>query len=236
MIRPPEMLRTIRGVPFVAIGFAITILFVVADQPVKAPDTIEEVGQGLFKIGLVKIDAGERTLSLPAELNMKDEVVEYLLVTGKGKTHESILTTKATAEHVHIAALLLGLNKKGGTKIDGSIEWQGNGKKIRKPLSQIFEIRPGVREDKERVRLTEKIWNYTGSLEVKGKGLAANLTGSLISLIEDPEALVTSLAPSRTNDDAHFASPEHLPPKLQMPVTLILKFPPVKPEPLPTSE
>lgn len=192
------------------------------------PEAVESLGQDRYRIGLVEVDAAKRTLTIPAFLNMNEEVVEYLLVTEKGKTHESVLSTKADPTRIHLGALLLGINKLPTASLDGYVEWQGNGVLEREPLHAILEVGPGGESKRE--PFPKGAWTYTGSREKADKSFAAATSGSIISLIDDPDALINSTADTRANDDVHFPASGHLPPKLQMPVKLVLVFPPLPAE------
>src|SRR5512141_70990 len=72
---------------------------------------IRQTGSNIFEIGLVRLDGSLRTISLPARVRLRDEVVEYALVTEEGKGYESIFTTAARPADIHVAALLLGLGE-----------------------------------------------------------------------------------------------------------------------------
>jgi hypothetical protein len=72
------------------------------------PPPLKEVAPGVFQIGLVQLDKTRKSVQFPAVLNMDHGLIEYLLVTTRGKTHESLLKTDAQPYHVHVAMLLLG--------------------------------------------------------------------------------------------------------------------------------
>lgn len=206
--------------------FALPLLVfspLVAEEKQKVGE-VEELGEGRYRIGLIEVDARKRTLTIPAVLNMREEVVEYLLVTEKGKTHESVLSTKATPARIHLAALLLGIKgpDPSARALDGYIEWQGNGVARKEPLHRLLQV--GTGGETERVAFPQGAWVYTGSRETPEKGLSASGTGSIISLIDDPDALVNSTSETRSNDEVHFPAQKALPPKVQMPVRLVLIF------------
>ncbi len=81
------------------------------------PDaTVKELEDGRIQIGKVIVDKKQRTLTLPTEVNMRSGVVEYFLVTVRGKVHESVLRTEVEPYHLHMAMLLLGA--KAATNAD----------------------------------------------------------------------------------------------------------------------
>ena len=84
------------------------------DQP-QLPRNLplKQVGPGIFDLGKVRLNKNDRTVTIPAAINMREGTVEYLLVTTAGKTHESVLRTDAEPYHIHLAMLLLAAKGKG---------------------------------------------------------------------------------------------------------------------------
>ena len=81
-------------------------------QSLEAPSStnaiLRLVRPGVYEIGSVRLDKALREVSFPAEMNMDDGPIEYLLVHKGGKRHESILVTEAEPLHIQSALLLLG--------------------------------------------------------------------------------------------------------------------------------
>ncbi len=80
------------------------------------PPPLMEVSPGVYQIGLVQLDKSNKSVQFPAVLNMDHGLIEYLLVTTRGKTHESLLKTEAEPYHIHVAMLLLGAKGAAQTK------------------------------------------------------------------------------------------------------------------------
>src|SRR5687768_1931326 len=51
---------------------------------------LKKVDAGIFEIGKVRLDSAQKTITLPAVVNMDKGPVEYLLVSSTGKLHESV--------------------------------------------------------------------------------------------------------------------------------------------------
>ena len=81
---------------------------------------VRQVEPGIYEVGLVRLDQRRRSITLPAVLNKAQGLMEYFLVTGYGKTHESILKTQAEPYHIHLAMLLLGAHGPGNAAFPGS--------------------------------------------------------------------------------------------------------------------
>ena len=94
-----------------------------AQEEPQAPSVpnIREVAPGQYEIGLIHLDQKAQTLSFPGALNLNQGLMEYLIVTPEGSTHESLLVTDARPTDVQFAMLLLG------AKGSGALERTGNG-------------------------------------------------------------------------------------------------------------
>ena len=64
--------------------------------------------------------------------------------------------------------------------------------------------------------MTRGPWTYTGSRLIEGQVIAQEI-GSIISLIEDPDALVNNPRPGRENDELWEIKPAGLP-EIETPV------------------
>lgn len=198
-------------------------------------------GMERSRIGLVSIDHKSRTISFPARLNMCSGIIEYAVVNSKGKTHEALLTTEALPLHVHLAALLLRIARAEGggepTKVSIEVEWQPNGPARRVRLESLIARVKGVPLDPSATNaakpgdeqvLTEPgdslelgPWVYGGSLVRRGALMAA-VEGSVISLLNDPAALISNPRPGNSNDRLHVPAND-LPPAPNFPVVIHLR-------------
>ena len=191
---------------------------------------LKVVGPGLFQLGNVTLNNKEHTVSFPATLNLNGGQMEYLLVTGYGKTHESILRTEAKPFDIHVAMLLLGakgsatnwlsgdprpansgpLEDPSKTEVAGDpvgvdITWHVDGNRFHRRAEDL------VFNEKTGSGMGEAKWVYNGSRVGEGF-FAAQLGGSVISLITDVDALVNSEIEGHDNDDIWTVSTNNLPP------------------------
>ena len=91
----------------VAAIFLAALLPCSAMEPPAAAGLPDESGDS-FTVGKITVDKRARTVRFPAKVNMAEGVLEYLLVTDKGKTHESLLATAVSPYQLNIAMLLIG--------------------------------------------------------------------------------------------------------------------------------
>ena len=191
---------------------------------------VKTIAPGIYQIGKVRLEHAKRSVSFPAVLNMNQALVEYLVVSAAGKTHESLLKTTAEPYHIHTAMLLLGA--KGiqgrpfpedktkpipGDAVRIEISWNEQGSR------KTFRGEDWIVDQSTKQTVSAGDWTYVGS-NVEDGVFRAQQEGSIISLIEDPDALINNPRPGRDNDDNWKIKSEGLPP-LESPVevTIFLK-------------
>jgi hypothetical protein len=159
-------------------------------------------------------------------------VVEYLLVTTTGKTHESVFNTEAEPQHIHMALLLLGARPAysndfprdltvpvPGERVDLAVRWTANGKTSMQ-TAEDFVITTNNQQ-----RLVRGPWVYNGSFLTDRRFLAQQ-EGSIISIQIDPVALINNPRSGCENGDLHHVNTSAMPPDqtpLEMQITLSAK-------------
>jgi hypothetical protein len=199
------------------------------------------VAPGVLQLGRVRVDKTRRAVSFPARLNMAYTnalLMEYILVTDYGKTHESILKTDAQPYHIYQA--MLQLKDKGtaagtpqvipetkarspgkitgsGQRVDIEVSWMGdNGREMRRSAGDFV-----CRQDTKKA-LPKDGWIYGGSSVWKGR-LQAQQEGQVISLGADSISLFNFNSAGPNNEHVWFANNKNLPPAnvpLQVSITL----------------
>ena len=185
-------------------------------KPPPKPN-IKEITPGIFQVGTVRMEKKKARISLPVTINMNEGPMEYLLVTGKGKTHESLLVTTAEPFHLQVAMLLLGCKGSDGhlipedeakpipgEAVSVELQWK-EGKVIKTSSIEKFFQRADGKE------LAEKPFIFNGS-RVFGGVFLAQRDGSVISLISDNTAQINNAQEGRNNDDLWRPQAKGLPP------------------------
>jgi len=191
----------------------------------------KEVSPGVFEIGKVRINKQKRTIEFPAVVNMKEGLAEYLLVSTKGKVHESVLRTEVEPFQVHVAMLLLGgkgaqtnffgPDKPSGDPVTIEISWKGF-------LSTKRVAAEDMVFDRARNRpMSKGSWIYNGSFQFEGLFVAQE-AGSIISVIADPEALINNPRERRDDDDNWTINSKAVP-SVETLVTVTIKVPRTSP-------
>jgi hypothetical protein len=186
----------------------------------------------------IQIDKQTRTVTFPAAINMTAGMLEYLLVTDMGKTHESLLSTKIQPYDIQVAMLLLGI--KPASKADSQPPAQ--------ITRQYLQNSPGLKGEtinlflswqdptgNHRVRAESIIWNlhtnapmtdgpwtYNGS-EMYGGKFLAQVDGSIGALVRDPAALLNNPRPGNDDDQIWEVNTKTVP-KAGTPVDVIIEL------------
>jgi hypothetical protein len=190
---------------------------------------MKQIRPGVFELGQVRLDKDKRTVSFPASVNLREGNLEYVVVTTTGKTHESVLRTTAEPYHLQVAFLLLGARGAGtntlpedparplpGDKVEIEFSWNADGR------TNSFHAEDFVWDRKADGPALRGEWIYTGS-RLRDDGFAAQLDGSIVSLITDADALINNPRPGREDDDNWLVRTNHLPP-LHAPVEVTIRF------------
>jgi len=170
------------------------------------PPVLQYVSPGVFEIGKCKITKAEGKVEFPASVNMKEGMLEYLLVGNTGKLHESLLRTDVEPYALQVALLLAGLegtlsplSVQGenrlpeGDGIEIMVHWKGPDKEKKVRIEEL------VLQGKEAVG--EIPWVFTGSV-VRDGIFAAQADKSIIALFHDPIALIDHRLSGGANDEA----------------------------------
>ena len=194
-----------------------------------APPSIRETSPGIFQVGGVRLEKAARRVTFPAKVNLTNGPIEYLLVTTLGKTHESVLATDLEPQHLQVAMLLLGAKgmpaaalthaPAGGPIAQGAqrnpplpgepvlieVSWTQDGKAQRRRLEEL------VFNQRAKEPMTKGEFTFTGSRVWQGKFIA-QMDGSLIALITDPDAVFNNPRPNRDADDTWVVRTSDVPP------------------------
>ena len=179
---------------------------------------VRPVGPHLFQVGKALGNAAERSIEFPAEVNMTNGVIEYLVVHSLGKVHESVFRTETEPYHIHLAALLLSPSadaKATNRLFNVRVRWMTNGV-VREASGESF-----ILDLKANAAMREGPWAYQGSRLVDGAFLAQR-DGSIITTRVDEDALLGNPRPGR-EDEENWLVMKPFPLPAKFPVTLILK-------------
>jgi hypothetical protein len=224
MISLKLLLTALLGAVLAAPGFA-------QEQADPAPPVMREVSPGIVEIGRIRLDQKARTIRFPGELNLDEGVLEYLLVTPQGSTHESLLVSDVRPSDVHFAMLLLGAKGAGadapnagdaptgqidakylktapklrGDHIAITVTWKsGDAEKTTAIEDWIFNI-----ETKK--AMERGPWIYNGSM-FSNAHFMAQVDGAFAALVTYPSALINNPRQGSDNDLIWTVNTKTIPP------------------------
>ncbi|MGD0813601.1 MAG: YdjY domain-containing protein [Verrucomicrobiota bacterium] len=235
-------------------GGLLSLLLIAAptrgDGPPPAPSTNEplrQISRDVFQLGAVRLDKSRKTVQFPAQVNMNDGVIEYLLVNARGKSYESLLRTDSEPYDIHLAMLLIGAkgapqtsallnapivpfhvnrpatasNSPPALAIQGDCVSIGIAWQSAKGQQQL-PAEDCIMNLATKTNASRGPWTYNGSRVVNGNFLAQR-EGSIVALIDDVDALANNPRPGNDNDQIWQINSNALPP-LNTPVEVTFKL------------
>ena len=202
------------------------------DQPV-APVTppVEQLDESRFRIGEVTFDKKTREIRFPAQVNMTEGLLEFLVVHKNGKLHESLFFTEASPLDLNLAFTLLRYKPsrelyplpsatggastnfpdvpaetKAAARVDIFVEWTEDGKTRRLPANDL------VQHEVKAVAMPPGPWVYGGSDIHDGKFIAET-TGDVIAIYLAMSALVNYPGEDRSDDTVWIPFTNRVPPE-----------------------
>jgi hypothetical protein len=217
-----------------------------APAATTAPETLAmvELSPGVFQIGKLRLDKKARSVTFPGKLNMTKELVEYVLVTPEGSTHESVLTSDIQPTDLHFAMLLLGAKGSGllapqpseappgqldaeylkkaprlkGDNVHVTVKWTDKSGKDR-----MNPVEDWLINDETKKPAPQGFWVYTGSMFGADGAFLAQQLGFFISVVTNPAALINN--PRKGNDnDRIWAVNEKAVPPLETPLEITISL------------
>lgn len=194
---------------------------------------MKEISPGVFQIGKIRLDKTKRSVSFPGKLNMSKDLIEYLLVTPEGSTHESLLTADIQPTDLQFVMLLLDAKGAGilaptadaappgqidaiylktaprlkGDNVTISVSW-----KAQDGTEKTVALEDLLMNDETKKPAEKGPWLYNGSMfGADGKFLAQQL-GCFISVVTNPAALINNPRKGNDNDRIWAVNEKQSPP------------------------
>ena len=202
-----------------------------AATPERQKPGIRKIAENTYRITDITVDTKQRTVTFPARENLREGVLEVLICTEYGKTHESLVSTQVDPLHLNVAFLLLGL--EGGH----AVKHQGD---PTKPVGSPVEIwlKVNDKEEKKPVRAEDWVYNtqesrpmlrtnwvYVGSV-VTEDGFMAQRLGQIVTTFHDPFALIDNPLPGGGDDTVYVPNTKEVPPLGTEIIVVIKAVPP----------
>jgi hypothetical protein len=194
--------------------------------------SVKELSPGVYEIGQARLEQKTRTVTFPGAINQVRGLLEYLIVTKNGPTHESLLVTDLAPNDLHLAMLLLGAKGSPpptgpqkmpppqiteqylksappllGEHISIMVDWHdaGGAEKSTPPEDWLYRVdmkRPAARGP----------WLYTGSMFGSNGRFVAEVEGLFAALVTNPGALINNPRPGHESDQIWTVNEKTVPP------------------------
>ena len=207
-----------------------------------APLAMQEISPGVFQLGKLRLDKGARSVSFPGRVNMAKDLIEYVLVTPQGATHESLLSSEVQPSDLHFAMLLLGAKGAGllapqpgdappgqidadylrtaprlkGDNVSFAVKWKGTD-----GMEHAAPVEDWLVNAETNKPVSHGPWLYNGSMFGSEGGFLAQQQGTFASVVTNPSALINNPRAGNHNDKL-WAVNEKAVPAVDTPVEIVL--------------
>lgn len=217
--------------------------------PVKP--SVKKLDDTRFQIGQVILDQKTREIRFPAQVNMSEGLIEYLIVTQIGKVHEALLVTEISPTDLNLAFTLLRYqpspelyplpNATGGTsgdfpqvpadvkaaaRIRIDVEWTEDGKVRRIPVNE------WVQHDVKADTMPAGPWIYGAGVFENGKYMP-EITGDIAVISIPGFCMITYPGEDYDNDSVWIPYPKRVPAEGTKVTVVIAPYPTAEPVPKP---
>lgn len=174
----------------------------VEQQPSSAPRRPEvlDLGAGRILVGNIVVDKELGEFRVPGRMLKLDTAtapIEFLAAARSGdKGYESALELDVSAFEFNLACILIGLTENAksqpyahfdpkpveGDPVDIRVSWRLDGRLHDRPVGDLIKLSTGTREPDE--------WSYTGSAFNENGSYRAQVWGTLIGVVHDPDSII----------------------------------------------
>ena len=190
-------------------------------QSGKPGDLLKKIDNNTYTLNDIQIKTDERTVSFPCKVNMETGLIEVLVCTPTGKTHESLLVTEVSPLEFQTALMLLGLDavnelpddpgladplssyksiETTGDSVLIFIEAEINGKTKRQRIEDF------IRDESKDGALNHSTWLFRGAVTHQSGHVIIDPETTMIATYHDPLALMELNAESKFNDELYYVN------------------------------
>lgn len=218
----------------------LTLISVGESEDSSAPNkpSVERIDATRYRIGEVIIDKKTREIRFPAVINLREGLLEFLVVHTNGKIHESLFATDVSPSHLNVAFKLLRyeaskelyrIPKEPGllsndfhkepekisaaSRIAIRAEYEKNG------VTRSIPVHEWIRHETTARAMPPTPWIYGGG-EFYQNQFAPEQTGDIVAIFITNSALINYSGKDNINDEVWTTLTERVP-ELGTKVTLV---------------
>lgn len=178
-----------------------------APAPGTAPPTpappIESIGEGLLRVGAIRVDVNRREIAVPGVVNQVNALEFVANTPGGSKAYESLLTLETSGAGFNLALILIGCDQSRsirprrhfdpetpqGDPLEIWVDWDDGGRARRvRAEDLLWDHRKGA-------SLPRGPWVYTGSFFLRDGRYLADAHGVLIGFVHTPAPVIENPLP-----------------------------------------
>jgi hypothetical protein len=207
-------------------------------KPAAAPK-VEKIDENTYRIGDVVLDKKTREIRFPGVVNLREGLLEYLIVHQNGKIHESLFRTETSPTNINVAFTLLRykpskelyrIPKEPGilsgdfyqeteetrlaSRITIDVEVEKDGEIKRYPVND------WIRHETTAKAMPRTFWVYGGSDFYDGKFVPES-TGDIAAIFVTNSSLINYPGEDNFDDEVWTSLTERIP-ALETKVTLVI--------------
>lgn len=184
----------------------------------KTVPPFQKLDAGRIGIGKVIVDPAHKQIIIPALVNRKEGIIEYILSLPNGKLHEALLVTDADPLHMSVGLQLLGFKDFGEffpplqeedpfftpptpqdyahARVHLTLRWTRDGKQQKSDLTDLLVNA----QSKEPLKTDQ--WVYTNSFFYR-QAYQGSLCGNPIAIFADRAATINYAGDFNDGDNEH---------------------------------
>lgn len=209
-----------------------------AEEEASEVSSFKKINQSEYELDGIVLNQDTREIRFPAEINMVEGLLEYLIVHENGAVHESLFKTSISPLHLNLALTLLRFKPskelytpprdvspvppeylpseevKKAARLEIDVEYRKDEKVIRVPTTQF------IAHDIKQI-MPSSVWVYGGSDFYEGKYIPES-NGEIAAIYNSSTCIINFAGEDRDNDEVWSVHSEKTPP-LGTEVTIIIR-------------
>lgn len=191
-------------------------------------ELIKKINDSTYILKDIEINVNSKSISIPCKINMDKGLIEVVLCTAKGKTHESLLVSKSGALEFQTALLLLGLDpinevpenkdlipknspfqtiETPGDSVQLFLSYQNSQGAFYKPI-ELF-----IKSASDNKPIDKISWLFLGAVTHYTGHVLADPETTIIATFHDALALMEINNSSKYDDTLYYVNETETPPK-----------------------
>jgi hypothetical protein len=184
-------------------------------------DFLKQIDKDTYQLKDITINTNEKTVSFPCRVNMTSGLIEVVVCSPKGKTHESLLITGVSPVEFQTALMLLGLDAVNEVPEDSTLaDPLSNFLTIETPGDNVIVFVEGdfggktrririedlIKDESKDAALKQSTWLFRGAVTHISGHVIIDPETTMIATYHDPIALMELNSESKFDDELYYVN------------------------------